>query len=230
MAELDIIRIDVNSTFQKNPNLFCTYWVVTAADSSGDDVNALLNSYSLNVVTPLQAIYPVGIEVDCLVGQTVDPLPASIPQVFAETGPGIRMGAELPGQCSAVVQQLPTQLNPTARQRGRDFWTGLVETDQVDGLWVQATANLVLGFYNDELIPGLSGAAGGTYGYVVWSKTQRDENDDPQYVSNGGSTPDPPTFGDLESYVIDRVRMVAPVRTQRRRQAEDPCLALLEEL
>ncbi len=234
MAVGDVLKLDVFFTLQKNPNSYCYNFEVTGiADPSVGDQFDLAKAFDDTFIPGMRNWSDETVIFHCLQVTTVFKADLSVPSVL----PTIRdlsdlagtrtMAVALPGQCSAVVQTFDTPENVTPRTRGRDFITGLVETDQVDGDWTQATATLILGAYEMSLLPTLQGDANGSFEYVNFSRTQQAENIDPQFVSNGGVVPDPPTFGNSPIGAVNNVRLVGLVRTQRQRQAEDVCAVLL---
>ncbi len=229
MAVGDVLQIDLNWTMQKNPNTYSYHYIVTVDPSTAEPVDDLLAVFSSAVMPNLANTFDDSAMLDCLVASVIEGEKV-IPRVDLIGAAGGRApGLALPGQCSMLVQILPDVGEPTPRRRGRDFISALQEADQLDGDWTQAAADLVLSIYNTELAATLVGAGGGNYEYGVYSFTQFKENNNPIYVSNGGSTPDPPTFGDDTFSEAGQFRALPQVRTQRRRQPEDPCQVYLSE-
>ena len=58
----------------------------------------------------------------------------------AITVPGTLTGLALPRQCSLVVQLPPNFSNSDPTRKGRDFYTGMVETQQTNGAWTTDAA------------------------------------------------------------------------------------------
>ncbi len=235
MALDDVLKVDVHFTLQGNPNVYCFNYVVSISSGiPGQDEVDLNAVFNTDIIPGIRLWSDETVVFHCLVTSLVkrgDPDDDTVfaPKVFDLANVlGLRSVQEaLPGQCSAVVQTFKSLEDAGPRLRGRDFITGLVEADQADGEWSQATADLVLNVYETAIIGDLAGGAGATYTYGNYSATQEAENNDPQFVSNGGAVPDPPTFGNNPFNDVTIVRMVESVRTQRRRQHEDACAILL---
>lgn len=230
MAVDDIIQLEEHFTLQGNPNQFTWAFHVDTSDSSGDDVLALATAWSGADHTEFRKMFDSTWVTDCIMARKIHPtvqIPAEILTGGAGTRPVVLDG--LPGQCCMLVQMLPATGEPTQRRRGRDYVTNRDDVDHIDGVWTQAGADVVLIFYNDTLAGVTAGAGGGLYRFGVWSQRQLTENEDPQFVSNGGSVPDPPTFDNDPFTIIDTFRARARVRTQRRRQPEAPCGQFLTE-
>lgn len=123
-----------------------------------------------------------------------------------------------------VAQLLGDEVDPTGRNRGRDFWYGQVLEDFVTTgfQWAQSYIDEICVAYQ-TLTSSNTAANGNEWDWGVFSRTQAEENIDPQFVSNGGSVPDPPTFGDAIFYQVQKIRLNPMIRTQRRRQSIDPC-------
>jgi len=219
----DIVRVDVNYTFQNNPNTWCTFWETQTAAPVDTEPVSILDLFFGSLQPALEVIMSNQITFDCLVAQVIDPLPAGLPVVRNRDAVGALDSTELPGNVNAVVQTLEGIVESPPRKRGRDFWPGASVLEQVEGFWTQGYANLILDFYIAEVIPLLTDTNEGAYEWGNYSFTQRAENADPQFMGNGGTVPDPPTFGNDPFTEITLVRMVRACRTQRRRQPLDPC-------
>ncbi len=235
MAIDDIIKADVFFTHQKNPNQYCYNFETTvSSEPATQDLEEFATVFVAIIMPGIKAWSDESVIFNCVKTSLVvrgDPDDDSVPlPVIKNLGDaaGTRMTLDaLPGQCSAVVQTLKSIDEVKPRTRGRDFITGLVETDQTDGLWTQATADLVLNRYDTVIIGTLAGVGAGRYLYGNFSPTQQAENVNKDFVSNGGLVPDPETFGDAPFSEVTLSRMQQLVRTQRLRQPEDPCLELL---
>ncbi len=237
MTLADVYKVDVHFTLQRNPNVYCFAYLTTATSEPGTlDIQELAAGFSPKVTDAIKVWSDDSVVFNCYVvsllkrGQPGDEsIPLKVVTTLMDTFGDRTLLDALPGQCSAVVQTLPSEDSTAARRRGRDFITGLTEVDQTDGKWLQATANLVLNQYIANILTDVVGAGTGVYNYGNWSPTQHAENIDPQFVSNGGAVPDPPTFGNNPFNEVTEVRMVETVRTQRQRQPEDVCAILLED-
>ncbi len=140
--------------------------------------------------------------------------------------PGTRtlITGRAPGQCSMVAQLLGDEVDPTGRNRGRDFWYGqLLEDFETTGFeWTQSYIDEICVAYQ-TLTSSYTSGNGNAWEWGIFSRTQAEERIDPQYVSNGGSVPDPPTFTDPFFHQVQKIRLNPMIRTQRRRQSIDPC-------
>ncbi len=222
MAVDDILKLDVNFELQKNPNTYdFVYRVEVAGGTDAADALALATFFNTTPMTNILPIQTDAINFTCLVVTRIDPSPL-VPQKVLTGVAGTKVTDSLPGQCSMVLQLHKDESNDSARQRGRDFWSGFVEGDQDTGVWTNAAMDTIQNWYQTEILGTIS-QGGATFRFGVWSRTQKKENDDPQFVSNGGAVPDPPTFGTDPFTVVTYICSRTQVRTQRRRQPEDPC-------
>lgn len=133
----------------------------------------------------------------------------SIPGGLVSPGP-------LPGQCSMCVQTLTTDFPPNPSNRGRDFWYGFVEGAQVNGGWLDATWQLLEAHLHATLFGGFVTPDGGGYHWVNWSGKVSAQ----RCALPPGTDP----FTAIDSWSnIQTLRCLKHVRTQRRRQPENPC-------
>lgn len=222
MAEGDIYRCDINWTMQNNPNVNCYLFKSLLEEAGPKPEEQLLVEFNASWFPDFEDMTNDSAIVECTVCQRIIPTPG-LPFIVPQGNPCDRLGLALPGNVQAVVQLMKDDDTTAPRERGRDFIGGSNEADQVDGIWTQAYANLVLNFYNTTLLAGLVTTEGSSFEWGLYSATQAAENVNPIYVSNGGSTPDPPTFGNNPWTPITYVQMNPKCRTQRRREAQDPC-------
>lgn len=230
MAVDDILQLEEHFTHQGNPNQFTWAWKVVATDTVDTDPQTLLQEWAVTEHDLLRAIFNDDTLFDCTVVRKIHPtiqLPAE--ELTNDVGTRPVVDADLPGQCCMVIQMNDDTGEPTPRRRGRDFVTGRDGIDHADGVWNQAAADLVLGFYSTALGTTIDSGNGGSYQFGIWSVRQLTENENPIFVSNGGATPDPPTFGNDPFTAITVFRARSVVRTQRRRQPERPCGVFLTE-
>ncbi len=122
------------------------------------------------------------------------------------TVPGTLTGLALPGQCSLVIQLLPNFSNSDPTRKGRDFYTGLVETQQVNGGWTDDAAQDIMDILTAELEVGVTTANGSTFTWGNFSYKRAQPA--------GAGTP-------FEK--ITALRALKHVRTQKRRDARNPC-------
>lgn len=222
----DIFSVDVNKTYQLNPNVMCWQVQVSINADSSKLISDLQTWASGTLVPALTPLHNTGLVFDCSVVRKISP-ESSLPDVlpFVAVG-GTRPTAAdaLPGQNSHVVQLISDKTNNKPRNRGRDFWYAQLVGDwEGDGLhYDQAYADEVQAFYV-ALTNQISPASGNVFDIGIYSRTQQKENADPQFVSNGGAVPDPKTFGDPFFNILQHTRSNRLVRTQRRRQPEEVC-------
>lgn len=224
MAQNDIYRVDVHSTLQKNPNVNCFFYQETdEVTPGGNPTKILLDEFVATNLPDMLELFDETMIVDCTTCQLHHPT-KGFPQLTEGPLPGLKMMAvALPGQCSMVAQTLSNLDDITARNRGRDFHTGFVETEQVDGTWTVAAVALVGAFYVSEMMVPLM-AGGGTFVYGNFSATQAAENINPLFLGDPPAQTPPPTFGDPPFQIVSQVQITTKVRTQRRRQPLDPCI------
>ncbi len=232
MAVGDVYSADIHMTYQQNPNVYCFNYEVTTQANEDAIVSDLLTFAENTIQADLLPLHVTGALFPCVTVKQIWPN-SSLPAIAATPAtPGTRTTTtSLPGQCSNVWQVYSNTGNPTGRNRGRDFLYAqdcadlTIGGDKYDAGYLAAVAAVYDGITN-VVAPG----SGNVFDWVVFSRTQAMENIDPQYVGNGGAVPNPPTFGDDASNVVILVRSDGLVRTQRRRQPEDPCAEWTEQI
>ncbi len=208
MAVGDIYMTALHFTYQKNANLFCNYFEVDEEPSS-DDVQTdlatwLQDDWDDNMIS----IFDDTFVVDCSEVRQVHPN-NSIPLITAVTTPaGTRTPADnLPGQCSLVATLFGNKTDPNGKNRGRDFWTGGQEGDQVAGEWTDSAGlflRLISTYYTARTVL-VSPPSGNVFSWGTFSK-KAVENEEAVHF-----------------WQMELVRLRHLVRTQRRRQPSDPC-------
>lgn len=226
MAVDDVYMGVAHSIYQQNANVFCVYFQVESEIDESAIAQEIADWVELVAVVALQPLRATLVEWRCSTARRIWP-DTSIETVnpFGPFALGTRVGTDyLPGQLSAVIQLVGNSDTPTSRNRGRDFHYGMLQSD-IDTFGANWTAAFQQEL-NDIYVAFTSTFTTTTSNVLrlgVFSRTQAEENVDPQYVSNGGTVPDPPTFGDPFFNILDQVRSNPLIRTQRRRQPEDPC-------
>ncbi len=228
MALDDIIQGTIHSVYQGNRNVWSTYLqVLTENDSSKiiDDVEEYLKN---DVVPLLIPLHNAGVSFDCTEVRRIWPAP-SLPEIAPLVAQGgTRPGAIMvPGQVSKVATLITNQTAISSRNRGRDFWYGMVESDlAVSGSqWDTSYMTAVRDFYVNLTSTHTDGTTGNSYAVGVFSRTQAVENANPLAIGDDGiANQDRPTFGDPPFNLLTLVRSNPLIRTQRRRQPENPCL------
>jgi len=232
MAVDDVYSVDIHMTYQQNPNIMCFNYRVKVETDPTIVISDLITQGDTTIKAALLPLHVTTVLFPCVTVRQIWPN-NSLPEIKATAAiVGTRTPTTaLPGQCSNVWTLFSDKLNPTARNRGRDFWFGQDCADLVanganyDQAWLDAVAAFYVALDQD-----FSGAGGANdFEWCIFSRTQAVENVDPQFVSNGGAVPDPPTFGNEPAPTVIFVRSDGLVRTQRRRQPEDPCAEFTED-
>jgi len=228
----DIFSVDVASRYQNNDNVMC--FLLRLAIQA--DQSAVLDDIALwiaaTLVPGLQPLHGSDVAFPCVITRQVYPtnsLP-DVTELIAIQGTRSGVGAN-PGQLSLVTTLFGNILDPTGRNRGRDFWYGAKPADiTVTGDKFEVTfAQEVLDFYQ-ALGNTIQAATGNDFEIGIFSRTQALENDNPDFVGEDGiKNSDRPTFGDPVFNQLIFVRTSRLIRTQRRRQPEDICIAYLSE-
>lgn len=220
MATADVYKIDTFFDFQGQTNNVYQWYADVIADSTGgvDNETALMNYFESSALPTLA----IGLD-DSFVFKCID-----VKQVLkgvdnelvnflnrqrtVSIAGTISVAEALRGQCSMVVQTLEDDSDVDPSRRGRDFFTGFPEGDQADGEWTTAALDRVVGQLKSELNATDFTSNGGQYGWSNWSpkleKARKLETMAPFTR---------PAVG------IFFLRPLKKVRTQRRRQALNPC-------
>lgn len=230
MSVGDVYQSNIWTRYQDNDNVF-TFCVEVDPELDPDSACLDINIWAVATVVPLlKPLHNDRVTFRCSTCRQMWPT-KSLEQVADLSDlPGTRVGVDyIPGQLSDVAQIVSDVTDPTARNRGRDFWYGMMlgDMDALSEEWDPAFQSELCGFYT-VLTRSFTGATGNGYTWGVFSGTQAAENVDPQFVSNGGVIPDPPTFGNAPFRTVEMVRMNPMIRTQRRRQPLNPCAAYLD--
>jgi len=214
MAVTDVYKSNIFFDLQGQPDNILTYYFRQSGDvTSGFVEDSIIDGIETDLLPALAVVLNEELVFGCIevaklfdgAGNVVMP---SIPRhKTIDIEGAISLTESLPGQCSLVVQTLPGLDDTNPRHRGRDFYTGFSEGDQADGVWLEATANALVAALQSALSPVLQGSADGEYQWVNWSPTIAAE-------AAPAIRPDS---------VITHVRPLRLVRTQRRRQPENPC-------
>ncbi len=229
MAVGDIIRTDVHFTFQGNPNIYCFAFRVIIPAPALDDEDNLLDWWEteglVGVLGPpvkvgFDTLHDNTVVFNCLVAQKIaNALTPTVKGVSLEVTKtiginGTLSGLSLPGQNSFMLQTLPLNLSSIlSTERGRNFHTGLHDTDQIDGVWTQAASDKITKFYGDWFLGDNVEFGSAEYEYINWSATT--------HAKNVSSIPPSPLVDAWNA--VEHVRGLKSVKTQRRRQHENPC-------
>jgi len=222
MAVDDVYETTTFFDFQDNPNVYIFH---LREDGGGAGVpEDEINNYFEAVVLPAIAIFTTDkLKFVCietrriLINDQKDPV-SSLPRQNVVDINGMKASPlePLPGQCSLVIQLLNDIENLDPKRRGRDFWTGLLEADQDNGTWLQAAADAITGAMNAAFLQPFATVGGATYLWGVYSQTLA-----AQRKAQPDGTP-VPNLIDPFSLIRD-MRPLQQVRTQRRRQPDNPC-------
>ncbi len=211
MATGDVYQGEQHFTLQSNPNTYCFFYQITT------EVNESVASRDVavhmkDVVFPLIQALTVDTAIfHCVTGKEVWPK-TSIVEVQETPGIGGQdkgLAQILPGQCNMVAQLYGDQANPTASNKGRDFWTGWISDDQEDGKFESSATGVIQTFY-ETLPKSFTSTNGNVFDWGVFS------------MKLAKQSPPVPFF-----FTVKLIRINKLVRTQRRRQPEDPCPAFV---
>ena len=183
MAVDDVYSLDIHSTYQQNPNIYCFTYKVVVENDAALVVSDLL-TYAENTIQNdmLGFHYPPTV-FPCVTTRQIWP-DNSLPAISATSGTnGTGTSTTgLPGQCSSVWRIFTDKQNPTPRNRGRDFWYGqdCADLETLGDKYDIGYLTLVAAFYNG-LNQGFTPASTNSYQWVMFSRTQALENIDPPY-------------------------------------------------
>lgn len=216
----DVYKIDTYFDFQGQTNNVYQWYADVITDATGgvDNETALMNYFEVTVMPALI----VGL-VDTFIFKCVD-----VKQVlkgednelvnFLNRQRTVSIAGDesvipgLPGQSSLVVQTLEDDSDVDPSRRGRDFFSGFPEQDQLDGEWTTVTIDRVVAQLKGTLNATMFASNGGDYGWVNWSPKLAKERK--------AQTMAPFTRPAVPIFFL---RPLKKVRTQRRRQALNPC-------
>jgi len=111
-----------------------------------------------------------------------------------------------------VIQTLPDLDDGNPSHRGRDYWTGFPVDAQVDGVWTDAAYDLLADQLVMSLMGTIQGSDGGQYRWGNFS---------PKLLAQRVGPPIDLTIDPWKE--VRNMRGLKQVRTQRRRQALNPC-------
>jgi len=144
-------------------NIF--YIEVVDDDSNPSDVDKVSEYFVDEIVAPLKALQSSKVEYECNLIRKV--YPTSDPAYMIPlTDVGALGTTSLPSNLTMCVNTWAADGRPY--QRGRWFFSGLLEASIVDGRWTQATAAAWGTFLN--AIDGSYGETGNMYQLVHWSE------------------------------------------------------------
>ncbi len=221
----DIYSVDIHSRYQNNDNIYCYVYQLDTISDASKIVTDLLAQGEDVIALRLLPLHVSSVIFRCVDVHQIHPN-AGLPEIVdLVSDAGTRTVTQaLPGQLSAVSTIYGNKTDPTQRNRGRDYFYGADAADlETSGdKWDSGYLADICTFYQ-FLDDGFTSTAGNAFSLGVFSRKQALENIDPQFVSNGGAVPDPPTFGDDPFNKVELYRMKGLIRTQRRRQPEDLC-------
>ncbi len=219
MALNDIYQVTTFFDFQGNlNNVYIWYFIEVSPATSGTNEAAMIEFFEDDMLPNLAIGLDENFKFTCIdakriLKQLVKLKVSSIGEQKTISISGTVMSAEaLPGQCSLVIQTIKDLEDATTSTRGRDFFTGFVEGDQADGIWLDATQDRVTGqidakFSNSNIIKnGFIGSWVNLSGALY--KLRKLETMAP--------------FSTIHNN-IQFMRPLNHVRTQRRRQSLNPC-------
>lgn len=216
----DIYVVSNEFEYQDNANAYSFYLRVTA-EANPNLVGSQLLDFGVARQTAWLPLHQVLVTFRCVTARQVYPT-NSLPQLRITDVTGSRSCfpslAGLPGQCCAVATLYGDIANPTANNRGRDFITGMCCSDQINGV-----IDVDGGGYGGDLclmyvtMSSSYTAGGNEYEIGIYSPTRAK----------------PPMWPVTPSVVpffwrLQHVRVRSLIRTQRRRQPQDPCEAVCD--
>lgn len=214
MAVDDVYQTDIFFTFQGDTNNIFTYHLKETNAPAGADSEDEINFFMVNVFIPdLLTNFSPDLVFDCSDTRRIwsgaqNSLVPSISRQLAMMLPGTSSpGESLPGQCSMLIQLMGDLDNPDPSRRGRDFYTGFIEGDQAAGVWTANASGDLTTDLKENLMDGVGTANGGQYQWIVFSH---------KFAKQEPQVDDPST-------IINVLRALKHVRTQRRRQPTNPC-------
>ncbi len=226
MAINDVYQGILEAVYQDNPNQFQMHFQTTTSIGSVTEPDDIAEFMELTVLPELVPLAVAAKVWRCSTAREIWPS-TSLEKVrpFSPVIPGTRMlTSACPGQLSAVAQLVTVQIDSNSRTRGRDFHYAqdVVDLDVSGVSWDLTYLTEIRDAYV-TIGSSFTGTAGNVFDIGVFSRVQALENINPDFVGNGGLIPDPPLFGQPFFRQITGVRTNPLVRTQRRRQPEDPC-------
>ncbi len=221
MAVGDIWQVGNEFEYQDNANVYSWYLEVTTegdAEAVPDD----MITFGKERETALLILHNPFVNFRCVTARQIYP-DGGLPQLEITGNLGSRLctpvGDVLPGQCCAVVTLYGDKANPDKNNRGRDFYTGMCCSDQVNGVLDSGAPATYLQDLCDmfQTMTHTFTAGGNSYTIGVYSPSRAKP---PGWPGNPSL---PPYFWPLEF-----VRSRSLIRTQRRRQPLDPCEAVCD--
>lgn len=213
MAVGDIYLSTIEFTYQNNPNAYHFHLKVTT-EGDPDNTGTHVAQFGQARTIAYQALHNTFVDFQCATARQIWPN-KSVPEVVITNLSGNRTTTgpiTLPGQCSCVVTLYGDPVDPTKHNRGRDFWTGQLAQDQELGLWDHPAAYLqeVCDWY--AAMGNTYTNGGNVFDIGIFSPTEAKRS--------LGPPPDPTV---VFFWKLQKIRAKQLVRTQRRRQPEDPC-------
>ncbi len=220
MANNHVYRSKLHYTLQGNRNIRTLDHQMLTNTSGNSDEQELMDYWvGLAGIAVIAAVQSDNVLWDCIEIQKIfDDGPTKAESSVVNGDPmykniniagGDSINDALPGQCSLLIQSRHISEPMDKHYQGRDFWTGFVETDQDNGEWSVARWDVIgLAIEDATTAPG---AVGFTSIMVNWSSTYGKA-----FNANPAANP-------LPCAIVSDLRGIKQVRTQRRRQALNPC-------
>lgn len=209
----DIYLGNIENEFQGNANTYSFYLRVETVNDE-DNISAGVLEFLAARRTALLPLHSLLVTFRCNTVRQVWPnksLPES--DITGLIGSRTCTAGVLPGQCSAVITLYGDKANPTQHNRGRDFMTGACVDDQVNGTWFTGPASYLQDWcdYYQTMTNSFTDSFGNVFDIGIFSLTQAKK------------TIEVPPQAVVFFWPLNFVRGRSLVRTQRRRQPEDPC-------
>lgn len=219
MAVGDIWQMNSHYELQLNPNIY-TYHLQTTVEADSSKLTDDIVAFGTLRMIALQPLHTAEVLFRCSEAFRTFP-DKSIPKIAVHNLAGTRTAiSTLPGQCQCVVTLYGDILAPTGRNTGRDFWNGQDVSDQDNGKWDSDPAGYMEDVRDYYIAMGdtYEPASGNKFDIGVYSRS----NSTPP-----GGPPAPPPIVPY-FWKLQRARVRQLVRTQRRRQPEDPCELVID--
>lgn len=217
MSVEDIYACDIHFRHQENDNLYCFIFQIQS-EANEAVASRDVAVHGLNKVWPaLRPIITTEAVGLCAVGREIWPA-TSIPEIQRIDENGSReigLSTALPGQNSMVAQLFGDAGNPNRFNRGRDFLAAWNCQDQTRGMFDSDPLSDAQTFYEGDW-KTFTATSGNQFRWGTFSLTQAKKT-----VPQNGNPPVDPDA--VFFWPIELVRLNPLVRTQRRRQPEDPC-------
>ncbi len=223
MAANDVYQVNVFFDFQFNrANTYTFFAQEVTPPASVSPEDDLIEHFENDVIPGINDLMVNDVNFNCIEAKKIlednkQQPTFSLPRSKSVLIPGDdAVNPGLPGQCSLLIQTIHDINDNNPQERGRDFWTGFADNAAPDGIWTQATADSITGTLNTHLIQTFTAAGGGVFTWGNYSK-KLEAARKAQSAADFLAAPIQP----FKSIAV--MRPVKQVKTQRRRESDNPC-------